>query len=203
MEKKNEKKGKIKIIPGTQLLYVIGGVVSLGAGIGFGFLWFQSQNVVLALLTILPIGLGILLIIKSFQTGDEGIILTPEGSVATGIANSLNIYAKTDPEAEGKIPEKIAFETMLKPEGHPQRCRNDNKYYYVHILDIKKGKLVPFKLPDAKFCPPTQLRISATMQANQAYFQPIPNLFQKVAPWLLVVVIVVLVLLGLPLSSGG
>ena len=203
MKEEKGKQRKIKIIPGRQLLYVIGGVASFGAGIGFGFLWFQSQNVVLALLTILPIGLGILLVIKSFQTGDEGIILTPEGSVASGVANSLNIYAKTDTETKAVIPERITFETMDKPEGHPQRCRNDNKYYYVHIFDILKGKLVPFKLPDAKFCPPTQLRISATMQANQAYFQPIPNLFQKVAPWLLVVVIVVLVLLGLPLSSSG
>lgn len=198
---KKETKDKIKSIEWIRWFYVIGGAFAIVFGIGLGFLWGQNKNPILGLMMILVIGMGALFFIKGIKYQDAGTILAPEGKFR-GKANSLNIYAKKDPETSMPVPARIIFEDVAAPEGYPQRCRNDGKYYYVHIFNLEKQSLTPFNLPDTKFCPPTQLRIPATMQANHAYFRPVPSLFQRIAPWMLVLALAVEIFIGLPVAMG-
>ena len=203
MEKKTQ--DKIKNINWGRWLYGIIGVSAVGLGILLGAMWGQNKNPFLGLLMLIAFGSGVLLIVKCLRYQSEGVYLTPEGEVTTKVikqANSLNIYAKVDPETKQVVPVKIAFENMDKEklEGYPRRLRNDNKLYFVHILDIEKQKLIPFRLPDTRFCPPTQLSIPARMSANWAYWKPIPSLFQRIAPWMLVLALIVELFIGLPVA---
>lgn len=204
---KKETQDKIKDIDWMRWLYGAGGIAAIGFGILLGALWGQNKNPFLGLLMLIVIGLGVLLIVKCVKYQSGGVYLTPKGEVTykpPKQANCLNIYAKVDPDTNQPVPVRVAFENMDKDklEGYPRRLRNDGKYYFVNIFDLKKKELVPFKLPDTKFCPPTQLRISATMTANWAYWKPIPNLFQRIAPWMLVLALAVELFIGLPVAMG-
>lgn len=174
------------------------GALLLLAGVGLGYLWMADQrNSLLALATIAVWGSGGYLIYRQLKGQvrgeDHQVIVIPGENIKskTGSVNSLNIYAKKDDSTGIIYPEKIAFEWVEDPRGQPQKCLNTGKWYYVHLLDIASGKLIPFTLPDIRYSDPALMARYLDLPAQKKYMRHRESLGKYIGPGILAVLCVV------------
>lgn len=101
-----------------------------------------------------------------------GRVIVVESNADKGPQNCLNIY-----------PDKIVFDTILKPEGQPWKCENDGKSYYVNIWSEEHGHLVEFKLPDQSYMDP-QVFAQRVLElpAHRRIFRRKQTLLQQLSP---------------------
>ena len=104
------------------------------------------------------------------------------------IPNSLNIYATKNDDVI--MAQKIAFENVYEPMGQPQKCLNTGKFYYVHIWDIAKSRLVPFILPDTKFTDPAIMARYLGLPSQKKYLRHRESLMHYIGPGILAVMCV-------------
>ena len=190
------------------LLYLGGGILSFVLAWLLYPLWADNQaNALLTVGMLVLVVLGGFLIFKAF-TASRGTstVIVGEKPVSAA-ANSLNIYVKKD--SEGKFsPEKIAFELVdssgkiveklpeegekpYHPPGQPWQSLDDSNWYYLNVIDIGSGLAKPFTLPDKKYFDPGELANVLEMRAHRALFTSRTSMFQKIAPWAMVVAFLV------------
>lgn len=168
------------------LNYLVFGILScvLSAACFIGY--FMTNNMMFGYAFLVPGALGYFLIHKYTKAKDkitETIYSkTPIPSVQV---NSMNIY----PANQGGVK----FEDVDSPDGQPWICDNDSKPYFIHIWDDKIKKLTEFKLPDEQYYDP---RIFAErvlgLPAHRRIFIRKQNIVQKLSPFMLLVLIVIL-----------
>jgi len=170
-----------------QSLCLIGGLFILLVGYYFSMIWSgQRDNIFLTICIIIMWPGGCYLIFRGIK-GPEHEVVIVGSEKPSGEVNSLNIYARKNPDTGKIYPEKVAFEMILKPEGQPQQCTNNGKWYYVHIWDIAKQRLVPFALPDSQYFDPREFANVIKMPAHMKLFERQASLLQKIAPWVMVI----------------
>lgn len=179
-------------------------VVLFALSIVLGNLWFANPtNQIMGLVTVALFIGGAWLTRRQIKhrhdiMGDVKVNITPDQTSqadskveqttvpSNGHApNSLNIYATKD----GDIVrvQKIAFENVYQPMGQPQKCLNTGKFYYVHIWDIAKGKLVPFMLPDSKFTDPAIMARYLDLPSQKKYLRHRESLMHYIGPGILAI----------------
>lgn len=183
----NLKKGRI---PWRRLILFGAAALALILGYLLAAQWTSDRsNSFLAVGTIVVWAGGIFLALKGWSYETDKVIIT--GSKRpVGEVNSLNIYARKD--NAGKVtPDRVVFENVKHPLGQPSRCISDGRSYFVHILDLATGKLVPFLLPDSQFFDPTEFGNVLEMPAHRRLFQRKVSLMQKVAPYVMLIALIV------------
>ena len=216
---------KIKDIKNINRYWIILGI-GLGClvfGVVFGAIWMANPlNQFLGILTIALFMAGVIICIRQFR-GRHNIgegatvnitapttVTVKEGEpqpqkqevIKEGTINSLNIYAGMDADIGKVVAQRVVFEAMVSPMGQPQRCLNLGKDYYVHIWDIKKGRLVPFILPDSKYTDPSILARSLALPAQRKYLRNRESLLRLIGPGLLIVGVLVGFITIIALSGG-
>ncbi len=182
-----DKEKRIRPLPLKQIGYFAGGIVALFVGFLMAMAWGENRgNMLLAMGTILCWPGGAYLLYRGIQKRDQEAVIIGADK-PKGLVNSLSIYAKKDSETGRIYPEKIVFEWEENPLGQPQQCINNNRWYYVHLWDIAKGKLVPFALPDSQYFDPREFANVITMPAHKKLFERQATLLQKIAPFVMVV----------------
>lgn len=171
-----------------RLAYFIGGIVALGLVVPLYQLYLIDRANPLVVVGLIGcfIGSGFLLH-RGWRAGrqEEAVIVGAEKPA--GPINSLNIYARKDEDTGQIYPEKIAFEWVDEPEGQPWQCLDDGNWYHLNIWDIVAGKLKPFILPDSQYFDPREFANVITMPAHKKLFERRQSLFQKIAPWIMIV----------------
>ena len=177
-----------------QSLCVIGGLLVLAVGFILATLWTgQRDNMFLTLGVIVAWPGGIYLIYRGIRGAEHDVVIVGSEKPA-GPVNSLNIYARKD-KTTGKIcADKVAFDMVYEPQGQPQQCTNNGKWYYVHIWDIAKQELLPFILPDSQYFDPREFANVIKMPADKKLFERQASMLQKVAPWVMVVAFLISIL---------
>lgn len=206
---KPEAKMKVKEIGGRRwwLVYLGGGLILLGI-IGFVIFAGNPSAMVIGVPSIFFILGGGLCVWQGMEKKETGIILLPGGSKKTGqkqkpiAANCLNIY-----------PDKMAFEENPEDElaGHPRKCLNDNKYYFINIWDTAWsnpkpiGKLTQFLLPDTQYRDPRVFALNLRIPAHRKLAQRKASTLEKLSPFILVaaIVIVGIIMIAMSPSPGG
>jgi len=173
-------KPRIKKRGGRRWWLVGIGVVVLVLAYWLMTLYGQNrESMALGLVAILSLGGGGFAIYQGFKTKTVGVILTPGGGKVAIVldANCLNIYP--DHLEFAKLPDKELL-------GQPQRCHNDNKFYYVHIWEKEKDKLKAFMLPDTTYRDPREFANNLNIPAHRELVKGEVSLVQKIAPFALV-----------------
>ena len=173
-------KGETKVKKTGDRRWWIAGIGVLALALAFYFMTLYSQdrnNFIVAMASILALAGGGAGIYFGLKKQSVGIILAP-GLKSIKEANCLNIY-----------PDRIEFDKLVDKEllGQPQRCHNDNKYYYVHILDEETEKLKVFILPDTQYRDPREFANNLNIPATRELMKGEATLIQKIAPFALVV----------------
>jgi len=191
--------------------YTLGiGVCITGIGI-FLFRVFDLTvegriNFVIAIPVVLLFAIGGILVVMSLSIegmgGAGGWGRVKKGKVKLGakVANTINVITREN--REGKmIPFKITATHSAKPIGQKHKLENDGKFYFVRQVDIKgketakkEGRNVEQKaleLPDTIYLDPRKYVIPLTMPADEDYWKPPVTTWQKVAPFALIVAIIV------------
>ena len=158
----------------------LGAVIAIiGIGIVVVLYGQNPQNLIWAI-GLPMVGFGIFLASRGFQDDSGGSVTaifqqTPQGPVPTNVAaiqkpsgkeNCLNIYPA---ELGG-----IRFEHMEEgtfTQSVPQKCENDNRWYYVNRWSKDDNKLVPFVVPDMEYFDPREF-------ANIFDAEPIRRFFE-------------------------
>jgi len=169
-----------KLITGSALLAV--GILF------FSFYVRDIQNMFMAILSVFTLTPGGFLIYLGLKSGKMGFSFSAEGGTKyTGKENSIVLVAYRDKVTKKDVPRGIFFAT-IKPNKIPlgarkHYLRNLKKHFYELYIDGATGKLLPVVLPDKKSSPPELFKIPATMQPYKdcMEYNP-PNLFQKLAP---------------------
>jgi len=194
--KKPEGKGPIKATSKLKWKLLIPGFLLTALGIGMMFLYSQNrENVLVAFLCITMLPTGIYLLYKGWKGVETGLLLVEgeEQTKTTGPVNSLNIY-----------PDRVVFELTENHKGQPQQCLNDSKYYYVHKLNSKTEELEQFILPDQyDYYDPKEYANVLMVRAWRKLNERIASLWQKVAPGVLVIAIVVSGIIFIATTGGG
>lgn len=170
-----------------QSLYVVGGLLVLVVGYFCALLWSgQRDNIFLTIGIIVIWPGGVYLLYRGMRSPERDVVIVGSDKPSIGEVNSLNIYAKMNKDTGKLYPEKVTFEMLLHPEGQPQQCTNNGKWYYVHIWDIAKRRLKPFALPDSQYFDPREFANVIMMPAHKRLFERQASMFQKIAPWIMV-----------------
>ena len=122
----------------------IAGAASIIAGFLAFVLYLGNESLTfIGFAGLVGMGGGGYLVYRGFSQGAAEVINT-ERHIATKQVNSLDIYEH-----------ECLFEQVENPLGQPKRCKNDGKYYYVHIEEPKNDHaLKPFELPDFQYYDP-------------------------------------------------
>lgn len=170
-----------------QSLYVVGGLLALVVGYFLSMLWSgQRDSIFLTIGVIILWPGGLYLLYRGMRSPERDVVIVGSDKPSIGEVNSLNIYARKNQDTGKIYPEKVAFELVSKPEGQPQECTNNGKWYYVHIWDMAKQRLVPFALPDSQYFDPREFANVITMPAHKRLFERQASMLQKIAPWIMV-----------------
>ncbi|MFC1904960.1 hypothetical protein ACFLXT_04285 [Chloroflexota bacterium] len=113
----------------------------------------------------------------------------------TSQVNSLNITVQIDKKTGKAVPVKVAFEDVKKPMGYPHQNINDGRWYFIHYKNVSTNKLAPFYLPDQQYYDPGEFSNVIKMKAHMDLFERRQTMFQKLAPWALVVAILIISIL--------
>jgi hypothetical protein len=165
-------------------LFIVGGILLVLLGMGISAMIYSANRSSPAVL----LGVGIAafggwVIFRGFK-GDAGFsfghghdLVATDTMIpkATGQENCLNIY----PRHKGGIK----FEHMENPEGIPQQCENDGKWYFVHIWKKDEKKLVAFSLPDMKNYDPKEFANIFDAEPIRRFFEIRWMTLEKFAPW--------------------
>jgi hypothetical protein len=95
------------------------------------------------------------------------------------------------------------FEYTENHIGQPQQCLNDSKYYYVHKFNPEKGQLEQFTLPDQyDYYDPKEYANVLMVRAWRKLNERIASLWQKVAPGILVIAIIISGIIFIATTGG-
>jgi hypothetical protein len=192
-----DRKPKEAIMPvkimrvGGRRLWLAGIGVAI-AGVSFiGIANYSTTlNMAVGFVSIMAFAGGAVCIYLGLKNQDAGVVLSPASKMVNGklvtapkfLANSLNIY-----------PNQIVFEELpLEALHHGQlrKCRNDNKYYYVHIWGTafggKEEKLNEFLLPDTQYRDPREFANNINIPAHRRLAMRKESLLQKLSPVLII-----------------
>lgn len=163
-------------------LVVLGGVIA-----------FAGQSIVNPVVIVLGFAmtaLGVMVGINWWQqTGS--IRVSKKARELERTANCLNIH-----------PDHIEFAHTEKLLGFEIKCRNDGKFYHVHIEDQKSGELRALSLPDEETVDdPQEFANPVTMPCNKKYFSWYKPEFQKVS--MIIIGVVILFELIALIALGG
>lgn len=156
------------------------GVALLAVGFWLGGMWGeQRQNMFLALMVIAAVPGGVFLIWQGIKKVDAAVVIVGTAKdKQIKQANCLNIYASRD--SEGQVSaDRLEFSEVYNPQGQPQQCLNDGKWYYVNIFDLNKKRLIPYILPDNTYIDPAEFGNVIEMPAHRKLYQQEVSLFQK------------------------
>lgn len=105
--------------------------------------------------------------------------------------NTMGIFVKKD--IDGKyVPFAIRFYHLKNPSGRLRLCENDNKRYYVKMFDTENRRMVDLTLPDTVYVLPRKYAaIPLTMPHDKEYWKQPAPLWQKLAPGIMVLVIII------------
>ena len=167
---------------------LIGAPLIVVGVIFFTFYVRDIQNMFMAILAIFMITPGVFMVYMSLKSGKMGFAFSTEGKAKyTGKENAIVLVASRDPVTKKDIPRGVLFLT-IKPTKIPKGARmhyvrNLKKHFYELYINRETNKLEPVLLPDKKSSPPELFKIPATMQPYKdcMEYNP-PNLFQKLAP---------------------
>lgn len=194
-EDQQRKIGPIKIGSKFKWKLLAPGVALAILGIGMMLLYGQDRhNVFFAFMTISALPAGVYMIYRGLKGGEAGIILPEGGEQAktTGPVNSLNIY-----------PDRVVFEYTEAHKGQPQQCLNDSKYYYVHKFNPETKDLELFVLPDKyDYYDPKEYANVLEVRAWRKLNERIASLWQKVAPGVLVIALIISGIIFIATTGG-
>jgi hypothetical protein len=187
-------------VGGRKWWLVIAGAVVIALGLTALFMFGTSRNAMVGFVAVATLMGGGTAVYLGWQKQEEGEIFTPNGKIDKKFkANCLNVY-----------PDEIKFENMPKeliPPGQPRKCRNDGKFYWVNIFNQKEGKLLKFKLPDTIYRSPAEFSNNINIPAHRELMKARANLFEKIAPGLIVlamfVVAILMIATNKPPTSGN
>jgi hypothetical protein len=167
--------------------------VGFGLTILLGKIWFADPlNLpIVGMATCLALAGSAVLAFTTLKTSSARVRAIRAGqSKVTGPVNSINIYAKRDPDnPKHLIPDRVEFAFVENPPGLLRKLRNDGKYYYVNIHDTTGLK--DLVLPDNQYCDRRRFLIPVQMKHSQEYYTPIPSLMQRIKPLLFLGLIIV------------
>lgn len=169
-------------------LCLLGGIGALVGAWFLGQLWaVDRSNLFLTVVVICLFAGGPVLLYRGWKISRTSETVIVGKGKMQGPANSLNIYIAKDEDTGRMIPKKIAFELKKNLTGQPWQCLNDGCWYYLNFFDLTKKALVPFNLPDSQYFDPREFANVITMPAHKKLFELRQTLFQKVAPWIMLV----------------
>lgn len=168
---------KVIKVGGRKWGLVGSGVILLVVGIGGFAFYSQTLNTFVGMVAVFVLLGGGFLTYYGLKKNDSGVIITRDGKLSKIKANSVNIY-----------PDHIAYEDLPADQllGQPRRCRNDGKYYYVHIQYEVEQKLKQFILPDSTYGDPREFAGCLNIPAHRALAQHSASTLQKIAPFAIV-----------------
>jgi hypothetical protein len=197
--------------------------VKIGAGtllalIGFAiiaYLYSMNPKIPLFVSGIPLVAVGTWIIIRSWNATTTNYV-TAAGNVGgppvkgkpvpsnvqiakpSGAENCLNIYP---PRMGGARFEYIE----TPPQGLPQKCDNDNRWYYVNIWDEKRMALTALVLPDTKYYDPKEFANIFDAEPIRRFFEIRFGTLERLAPlmFLGMMGIAILAILILPSALKG
>lgn len=196
IEKPKPKPVQIKEVGGRRWWLVGIGVLMVLVGLA-GFVYFVGHpNNFIGMAAIASLFGGCAVVWWGLQNREAGMVITQAGKKVKKVevnANSLNIYYGN--------PGVVKFEELSESEllGTPHKCRNNNKYYYVHISDcaysVKKPepdcKLIEFNLPDTQYRSPGEFALNLSIPAHRRLAQRKSTLLEKISPIIIVAAIII------------
>jgi hypothetical protein len=181
--KQNPFKSLKKIWP-----YIVG-TICIPGGIYGCVLFTQSMNTFIGMVSVVALmgGCGVIYWgAKRQELSTDISTAIKVGNIQYGkqdknlIANCLNIFQN-----------EIKFENFPHDKllGYPRLCRNDKKYYFVHIsgkaFGGKDDSLKPFKLPDTQYRPPEFFALNLNLPAHKDLVKHTASLLEKLSPLLI------------------
>lgn len=176
-------------------IFLLGGAVGIFKGFDMVVEGRINFFLTIPFMVLLTAGLGLVYMsftIESMGTfggfgGSQKVKVTRVGKKEP---NTINVLVRKNDDGQ-TVPWKIIFTYQRKTFGLPHKLENDGKYYYFHILDLDKKKMVDVILPDTVYLDPRKYVIPLTMPADEAYWKPILTTWQKVAPFAIVLTIII------------
>ncbi len=174
------------------VLFGVFDIVALANGNWFLYIPFLVVIVIGVIITSLAFGIEELggVDLSSILQRGKRVVRTSGRAKTSGSINSILITVKRDRKGE-LIPRGIRFLHIKKPCGQLRKVENDGKYYYVFLHEIENKSFYEQILPDTIYLNPRQYKIPLTMPANEEYWKPVVATWQKVAPFAIVVVIII------------
>jgi hypothetical protein len=190
---------RVKKVGGRRWWLLGSGLVIAGLGITGFIIYALTMNMGIGAPSVFMLVGGCVAAYYGYQPRDEGIVLTASGKNIKPIeANAFNIYR------DRLVFEKMDDSTLL---GQPRKCRNDNKYYYVHTTgdawrgkDSDANKLIAFTLPDTQYRNPTEFANNLNIPAHRELAKKRSTLFQKLSPALILVGMMIVFILWVATS---
>jgi hypothetical protein len=120
-------------------------IIAAAVSFGFMLLWFKySTSIILGIIFLASGGLSYWLFWRAINRFSDDVILVKEKVEKKKQLNSLLISLGN-----------VMFKDLPNPSGQPQRCRNDNKKYYVMMEQKDHPETtIPFVLPDQQYIDP-------------------------------------------------
>jgi hypothetical protein len=167
-------------------LIAIGAAVMVLGFVGV-FSYIQNMSAMVGFISVVGLIGGGTAMYFGWKSNDEAITFASNNPLDKSrdknfIANSMNIY-----------PNQLKFESL--PEnallGQPRLCRNDKKFYYIHMEGTafkgkESGKLIPFALPDTQYRDPREFANNLNIPAHRRLAQRKANLFEKLSPLIII-----------------
>lgn len=180
-------KAKIAMVGGGACLCILG-IAVLGLYLG------QPEQRILGMLGVVVLIAGAVVVYLGFHRGEATISAGPQAQKAAAGANTLLIQ-----------PDRLEFTELDQskiPEDYQWRkCRNDGKFYRLLIegkegaVEVGTRKLHEFMLPDTQYRDPREFANNLNIPAHRRLAKRKATLMQHIAPWILVVAILVMGLL--------
>jgi len=179
---------KIKVSP-LRLAGIVGGILLVLLGF---FLFYEYSknihNMILGIGGFVLVGGGGLLVYLMFQAGG-GIFSVGESATKRAPLEEINALIIS--------PDLVYFEQLAPkdvPTWQARKCRNNGKLYWIFKETITKDKLrvrEKFVLPDTAYRDPREVANYLNIPAHRRLAQREASLFQKIAPGLIVVAMLV------------
>lgn len=185
-----------QLIKNKWVIIGVGAFVFIAAMIAAVFL--DLHNYLFVVIVGLAAIIGVVIIYLGWHIGSGGGVSfkSSDKDIKTikDRVNTLIIVAGKD-VLGNKFPWKMYFTHHKKPFGKMRKCENDGKFYYVHLLDFdnpnKNKRLTDMMIPDTVYLDPRKYVIPITMPADKEYWKPVPNMWQRVAPFVIVLIIII------------
>jgi hypothetical protein len=177
---------RIERAGGRKWWLIIAGCVFIVLGFVGMFSFMTSMSPMIGFISVMGWAIGGFAIYFGWKAHDDGVTFASNNPLdkardKTFLANSMNIYR-----------DKLAFENLPDDKllGQPRLCRNDKKFYYVHIEGIAFGGKIPglvqFVLPDTQYRDPREFANNINIPAHRRLAQRKANLLEKLSPLIII-----------------